>query len=111
MKLITRTLLAVASMALFAGNAFAADANEIWAANCVSCHGKDGSGSTIMGKKYSIKDYRDPQVQAAMTDQKISATIKDGVVVGGQTRMKAFKDKLTPQEIDALVAHIRAFKK
>jgi cytochrome c553 len=30
------------------GAAFGADAAALWAQNCASCHGKDGSGNTAM---------------------------------------------------------------
>lgn len=44
-----------------AGIAAAADASATWAANCASCHGKDGSGNTMMGKKLGVKDYTKDQ--------------------------------------------------
>ncbi|MEY2529387.1 MAG: hypothetical protein QOJ05_1477, partial [Verrucomicrobiota bacterium] len=34
----------------------AADAAANWNQHCASCHGKDGSGSTAMGKKLGVKD-------------------------------------------------------
>ena len=56
-----------------AGIASAADASAAWSANCAACHGKDGSGSTMMGKKLNIKDYRDAKVQAAFSDAEADA--------------------------------------
>jgi mono/diheme cytochrome c family protein len=105
------TLLVVTSMLFVTGIASAADVAENWAKNCASCHGKDGSGNTVMGKKNGVKDYRDPKVQAEFSDAQAASAIKGGVVVGGKTRMKAFKDELTDEDIKALVAHIRSFKK
>ena len=40
--------LALATIISSAGLAAAADAAATWAANCASCHGKDGSGNTMM---------------------------------------------------------------
>lgn len=101
-----QTLLVTTSIVLTAGIASAADVAEVWAKNCASCHAKDGSGSTVMGKKSGAEDYRDPKVQAKFTDEQAIKIIKDG-----KEKMKPFKDKLTDEEIKALVAHIRAFKK
>jgi len=99
-------LLIAASMVWAAGNALAADAAENWTKNCASCHAKDGSGNTMMGKKSGVESYADPKVQAKFTDEEAFKSISEG-----KGKMKAFKDKLTPEEIKALVAHIRAFKK
>ena len=38
-----------------AGVGFAADASALWGQHCAACHGKDGSGSTMMGKKLGLK--------------------------------------------------------
>ncbi len=91
--------------------AFGADAAATWSQHCASCHGKDGSGNTTMGKKNNVKDYRDAKVQAAFSDGEIAKTIKEGVKEGGKEKMKSFKDKLSDDDVKALVAYIRAFKK
>ena len=106
MKATTTTLLIVASLACAAGIASAADAAENWTKLCASCHAKDGSGSTVMGKKNNVGDYRDAAVQAKFTDAQAIAAITDG-----KDKMKPFKDKLTPDEVKALVAYIRGMKK
>jgi len=94
-----------------AGVVVAADASATWNANCASCHGKDGSGATMMGKKLNIKDYRDAKVQAIFSDAEAERAIKEGVKTNGKETMKPFGGKLSDSEIKALVAHIRAFKK
>lgn len=106
MKTTTTTLLVIGSIVCAASLASAADAAENWTKLCASCHAKDGSGSTVMGKKNSVGDYRDPAVQAKFTDADATKVITDG-----KEKMKGFKDKLTPDEIKALVAYVRAFKK
>jgi len=55
MKLTTSVILAI--IVASSGAAFGADAGALWAQNCASCHGKDGSGTTTMGKKLGLKDY------------------------------------------------------
>lgn len=94
-----------------AGIGLAADATANWNQNCASCHGKDGSGSTMMGKKLNIKDYRDAKVQAAFSDAEAERAIKEGVKTSGKETMKPFGSKLAEADVKALVAYIRAFKK
>lgn len=94
-----------------AGIVSAADASATWNQNCASCHGKDGSGSTMMGKKLAVKDYRDPKVQSAFTDAEAERAIKEGVKENGKEKMKSFGGKLSDADIKALVAYIRSFKK
>lgn len=89
----------------------AADVKALWDQHCVSCHAKDGSGSTKMGKKAGAKDYRDPKVQAEITDEKATKAIRDGIVEKGTERMKPFKDKVSDDDIKLLIAHMRSFGK
>jgi cytochrome c553 len=90
----------------------AADAAENWKKSCAMCHAADGSGSGTMGKKLGLKDYTDPAVQAAMTDEEIIKVTKEGAKdAAGKQVMKPYADKLTDEDIAALVTYIRAFKK
>ena len=62
MKLTTSVILAI--IVASSGAAFGADGAALWAQNCASCHGKDGSGNTTMGKKLGVKDYtKEPELQ------------------------------------------------
>ena len=94
-----------------AGIGVAADASATWAQNCASCHGKDGSGNTMMGKKLGVKDYHDAKVQAAFSDAEAERAIKEGVKTNGKETMKPFGGKLSEADIKALVVYIRSFKK
>ena len=82
---------------------FAADASAIWSQQCASCHGKDGSGNTMMGKKLGVKDYTKNQ---GFSDAEAANVIKNG-----KGKMKAFKDKLSDADVKALVAYVRSLKK
>lgn len=88
----------------------AADAKANYDSLCAKCHGADGKGATAMGKKTGAKDWSDAKVQAELKDEKLTKAIKEGVKEGDKTKMKAYSD-LTDDEVKALVAYIRAFKK
>lgn len=92
-------------------NGRAADVEENWSKNCASCHGKDGKGETKAGKKAGSKDMTDAKYQADLTDEKAMAAIKDGIKEDGKDKMKPFAAKLSDDEIKALIAKVRAFKK
>ena len=88
--------------------ALADEAPDIWAAKCKLCHGEDGRARTKTGKKEKIPDFTSPKWQARHSDKFIKKTIQNGSE--DNPKMKAFKDKLTEQEIDSLVLFIRSFK-
>ena len=94
------------SMIASAGIASAGDGAALWGQHCASCHGKDGSGSTMMGKKLDLKDYREASVQSSFTDAEAAKVIKDG-----KGKMKPYGAKLSDDDIKALVAHVRSLKK
>jgi len=89
----------------------AADAKENWEKSCKVCHGIDGKGKTKMGEKYGIKDYTDAKVQEGMKEGAMTKAIKEGVKDGEKTKMKAFGEALSDDEIKALVKYVRDFKK
>lgn len=89
----------------------AADVKENWKAHCVKCHGEDGKGDTKMGKKAGAKDMTDAKVQAEMKDDKAFKSVKEGLKDGDKTVMQPYNEKLSDDEIKALIAHVRSFKK
>ena len=104
-------IIGVALLVAGAVSARAADAKENWDKNCKVCHGADGKGKTKMGEKSGVKDYTDAKVQEGMKDDAMIKAIKEGVKEGEKTKMKAFGDVLSDDEIKALVKHVRDFKK
>jgi mono/diheme cytochrome c family protein len=105
----------IAVAILFGGSlcwsAMADDASQLWNMNCAACHGKDGKGNTMMGHRLQIKDLTDPKVQDALTDDQATKDIKDGIKENDRPVMKAFGEKLNDDQIKALVAEVRSFKK
>ena len=105
----TTTKLAIVGLSLaFATSAYAAPAADNWDNNCAKCHSADGSGNGKIGKKLKLTDYTDAAVQAALKDEDMIKSIKNGVMDdAGKEKMKAFKDELSDAEITDLVAYIR----
>ena len=93
----------------FAITASADTAQEVWNAKCKTCHGEDGRAQTKTGKKEKIPDMTAPKWQGHINDQEIKHTITEGS--DENPKMKPFKEKLSEQEIDSLVKHIRGLAK
>jgi cbb3-type cytochrome c oxidase subunit III len=103
--------LVVAALALSALAVRAADGKDLYAKNCAKCHGEDGAGKTKMGAKLGVKDLTDAKVQAELKDDAAAKAIKEGVKDGDVTKMKAFGDTLSDDDIKALVGYVRTLKK
>ena len=107
-KLIT---IVVAILAVSALSARAADAKALYEKDCGKCHGPDGKGDTKMGKKSGAKDYTDPKVQEALKDDAAFKSIKEGLKdKEGKVIMKPIEEA-SDDDIKALVAYMRTFKK
>lgn len=97
------------SLALGATAALAATAGENWENHCAKCHGTDGKAQTKLGTKMKLKDYSNPASLAKFSDADLAKATAEGVKEGGKEKMKGFSDKLSADEITALVQHIRSF--
>ena len=98
-------------MAVSALSARAANAKATYEKDCAKCHGADGKGETKMGKKKGAKDYTTAKVQDELKDDAAFKAIKEGYKdKEGNEVMKA-SDGLSDDEIKALVAYMRKFKK
>ncbi len=104
-------MLSIAAVALAAWSARAGDAKALYGDNCAKCHGADGKGDTKMGQRLGVKDYTDAAVQAAMKDDVAFKSIKEGLKdQDGKTLMRP-ADGISDDDIKALVAYMRTFKK
>jgi cytochrome c6 len=87
-------------------NVSARSAAELYAKNCASCHGKDGRAKTFKAKFNHARNLTDPEWQGKVSDERIFNSITNG-----KGKMPAFRKKLSEQEIDSLVAYVRALRK
>jgi cytochrome c6 len=101
----------VAAMVLSGSTAFAQTdpkkTERTWKSKCASCHGPDGAGDTDKGRELKVPAMNTSAFQAKKDDE-LKKAISDGVE---KSKDHAFKSDLTPEQIDALVAYIRGFKK
>jgi cytochrome c5 len=75
------------------------DAKDLYSKKCASCHGGSGKADTKLGEKYKIENWQEPGWKGKWSLAKV-----EGIVTNGKadTKMKAFKDKLSPEEIKAV---------
>ncbi len=85
-------------------SANAQSAPDLFKSKCAMCHGADGTGSAV-GKKMGAHDFTTAEVQ------KLSDAELTGIIENGKNKMPKYADKLKPEEIKGLVAHIRTLKK
>jgi cytochrome c6 len=79
----------------------AAAGEPTYKANCVSCHGADGTG-TATGKILKAPDLHSDAVQK-MTAAQLAAQVSDG-----KNNMPPFKSTLSKEQIEGVVAYVRA---
>jgi cytochrome c6 len=72
---------------------------------CATCHGADGKGDTPAGKSMKVRSFADPEV-TKMSDDELAAAIEKG-----KGKMPAYGKSMKPDEIKAMVAHVRSLGK
>lgn len=87
-------------------NEAAADAATIFNRRCVSCHGRDGRGRTRKGRQTHARDMTDASWQDDVSDERLFNSISNG-----RGKMPAFRKKISENDIDALVAHVRRLRR
>ncbi|HEY8234245.1 MAG TPA: cytochrome c [Vicinamibacteria bacterium] len=98
----TLAVVVIASVAAAAGAA-EPDAAKIYAKTCALCHGPEGQPNEMFAKM-GVRSFKDPEWQKASPDAQIEKSIREGKK---GTLMASFEKQFTPEEIKALVAHVR----
>ncbi len=75
---------------------------NVYKAKCLTCHAKDGSGNTPVGKSLQSADLRSPEVQKK-SDAELTESISEG-----KGNMPAFKTLLSEDEIHSVLGYVRA---
>ncbi|MBK7393461.1 MAG: c-type cytochrome [Chloracidobacterium sp.] len=85
-----------------------ASGQELYAKNCMICHKDTGKGGkvTIEGKSIDPDDITTAKMKEK-ADEKFVGYINDGFPDDG---MPAFKDKLTADQVKAIIKHIRTLQ-
>src|SRR5690606_12338858 len=97
-------------MTTAAANAPASSAGELYRRHCAACHGIDGRGDGFNARYLDAPPAAHASAEAM--SKRPDDTLHDGIAAGGRilgrsARMPAFGSSLTPDEIRALVMHIR----
>jgi mono/diheme cytochrome c family protein len=97
------------------GAAATAEAEQIFATRCVTCHGPqgagDGPGSAALDPK--PRNFQDPSWQASVTDEHLEKIVMyGGAAVGKSPTMPGNPELMAkPEVVKALVAHVRGLAK
>ena len=93
------SVLVVLGLGFAAWAADAPDGKALYESKCAICHGKDGvAKSTAKG----AANLNDPKFQEANSKD---AIVK--IITEGKGKMKPLNDKLTPEQIQAVAAHVK----
>jgi mono/diheme cytochrome c family protein len=102
---VTRTVIVCIAAAIAVPALAQGSAADTYKADCLMCHGADGTGNTPAGKAFKAASFKDPMV-TTKSNEELATIIKSG-----KDKMPSFKDKLTDAQIKALLAYIRKLSK
>ena len=77
----------------------ASDGKTLYDTKCSQCHGKGGIAKPP-GK--GSKNFNDPEFQSAWTDESIAR-----ITTEGKGKMPGYRSRLSPEQIRAVVAHVK----
>jgi cytochrome c553 len=84
------------------------DGKEVYLKKCKNCHGVKGDADTKIGKKNDIPSWKEPGWKSKWSLAKVKDIVENGEA---GTKMKAFKTKLSADEIDAVSKYARTLGK
>lgn len=89
---------------LFSTCTFAETAADTYKKKCSACHGAKGAGDTLLGENLKLRALGSPEVQDK-SDAELTIIINKG-----RNKMPRFDDKLSKDQIHALVVYVRSLK-
>lgn len=96
----TSVLVLALAVTFAAGTAPAAeDGKTLYETKCALCHGKEGVAKPP-GK--GSRNFNDPQFQSSSSVAAIATITSEG-----KGKMPAYRSKLTPEQIQAVAAHVK----
>jgi mono/diheme cytochrome c family protein len=78
---------------------------SLYAHNCVVCHGERGQGAPLTTGVVPPRDFSSPQSRAELTRERMIQSVSNG---RPNTAMSAFSNRLSGEDIGAVVDYIRA---
>src|SRR5260370_30707353 len=103
MKTITNIVVLSVMLALSLP-AVSQNTESLYKAKCAACHGTDGAGNTVVGKKFGAKDFNTSELKNE-TDQGFVDAVKKG-----RAKMPGSANSLTDEQTNALVKYVRGFQ-
>lgn len=95
-------------LAVFQMPLAAEDAAALFNLNCAPCHSKDGRARTPAARKLGVKDL----TLSTLPDDEIARQIRDGRKgPDGKHQMPSFGDRLSPEQVKALIQYVKEFRK
>ena len=85
----------------------ASDGPALFKQHCALCHGKDGKANTPAAKKFGAKDLSASKTEDAEITRQIREGKRDEK---GKQLMPPFAEKLSAEDITALVGTVKAFR-
>jgi cytochrome c6 len=97
------SIVVLALAALIALPALAAeDGAALYKSKCAMCHGADGTAKKMAEPSRNLQD---PKFQAEVSKDAVAK-----ILIEGKGKMKGLKDKLTPEQIEAVASHVKTLK-
>ncbi len=85
-----------------AGVRAAEDGKALFDAKCAMCHGKDGVAKPMAKGAANLNDTKFQEANSTSAIEKI--------IADGKGKMKGLKEKLTPEQIKLIAAHVKTLK-
>jgi mono/diheme cytochrome c family protein len=87
---------------------------RLFEAKCATCHGDDGKAKTELGKEMAIADMTRAAYWKDLTLEGARKSVLEGIkrtYKGVEQEMKPFQDRLSPEQVDALLIYSASLKK